>query len=241
MLSIIVPSYNEGAHIYDNLKTISDTLDSAGLVFEILAVNDGSKDNTGDEIRRAASSIKGVKDAGYEVNRGKGGAILHGIRMSTGDIVGFIDADLELPAHHLIEFVKVMEDEKCGVVIGSKMHKDSKVDYPPLRKFVSWGYYVILKVLFGLKCKDTQTGIKIYNGDLLRSIGSVQKVNSYAFDIEQLALANYKKAVIREMPIEVHYARSGSFSRISLGAIFKMFFDTIGIWWNLRIRKKYSL
>ncbi len=241
LFSLIVPAYNEGDHIYDNLREISDTLSGTGIDYEILAVNDGSRDNTGAEIERASKFIRGVKDCGYDVNRGKGGAILHGIRNSKGDVVGFIDADLELPARLLPDFLDVMQKEGCRVVIGSKMHKDSKVEYPALRKFVSWGYYVMLKILFGLKCKDTQTGIKIYEGDLLRTIGSVQRISSYAFDIEQLALAHYKGADIREMPVEVHYVRTGSFSRIRIGSIFKMFFDTINIWWNLRVRKKYGL
>lgn len=239
-ISVIVPAYNEGEHIYNNLQIISDTLCQSGLDFEILAVNDGSKDNTGVEVLKASKAIKGVRDCSYEINRGKGGAILHGIKNSTGDIVGFLDADLELPATLVPGFIEAMEESGCDVVIGSKMHPDSKLNYPPLRKVMSVGYYVILKILFGMKCKDTQTGIKFYRGDLIRAIGSVQKINSYAFDIEQLALANSKKAVIREMPIELHYTREGSLSRINIKAIFKMFFDTIRIWWNLRVRKTYS-
>jgi len=241
LVSIIVPAYNEGDHIFNNLKVISDTLISADIDHEIIVVNDGSKDNTASEVERAVLFIPNVRDCGYETNRGKGGAILHGISNSNGDIVGFIDADLELPASLLPGFVEKMETGKYEVVIGSKMHKDSKLNYPFMRKFVSWGYYVMLKVLFGLKCKDTQTGIKLYNGDLLRSIGKVQRINSYAFDIEQLALANSKKARIAEMPVVVHYVREGSFSRISIGAIFRMFGDTWKIWWNLRIRKSYKL
>ena len=241
LVSVIVPAYNEGDHIFNNLKVISDTLTKAGITHEILAVNDGSKDNTASEIERAAKFIPNVRDCGYEVNRGKGGAILHGISNSKGDIVGFIDADLELPASLLPGFVEKLETGDFDVVIGSKMHKDSKLNYPFMRKFVSWGYYVMLKVLFGLKCKDTQTGIKLYNGELLRAIGKVQKINSYAFDIEQLALANSRKARIAEMPVVVHYVREGSFSRISIGAIFKMFGDTWKIWWNLRIRKTYKI
>ena len=68
-----------------------------------------------------------------------------------------------------------------------------------------------------------------------------QQISSYAFDIEELALANSKGAKITEMPVEVHYTREGSFSRIRFGAIVKMFFDTLKIWWDLRIAHKYKL
>ena len=240
-LSVIVPAYNEGVHIHDSLLEIAGVLSDAGIDYELLAVNDGSPDNTGSEIARAAADHPRIKDCGYDVNRGKGGAILHGIECSSGSVVGFIDADLELPAKLLPLFYNKMTEGGCDVVIGSKMHKDSKIEYPALRKFVSWGYYVMLKILFGLKCKDTQTGIKLYRGDLLRRIGKVQQVSGYAFDIEELALANSTGAVITEMPVEVHYGRSGSFARIKVGAIWKMFCDSIKIWWDLRVRKKYQL
>ena len=220
-LSVIVPAYNEGVHIHDSLLEIAGVLSDAGIDYELLAVNDGSPDNTGSEIARAAADHPRIKDCGYDVNRGKGGAILHGIECSSGSVVGFIDADLELPAKLLPLFYNKMTEGGCDVVIGSKMHKDSKIEYPALRKFVSWGYYVMLKILFGLKCKDTQTGIKLYRGEL--------------------ALANSTGAVITEMPVEVHYGRSGSFARIKVGAIWKMFCDSIKIWWDLRVRKKYQL
>jgi hypothetical protein len=73
MLSIIVPAFNEGSRIYDNLKIISSALSGFTDDYEIIAVNDGSSDNTGDEIRRAASEDSRIIPAGYEQNRGKGG------------------------------------------------------------------------------------------------------------------------------------------------------------------------
>lgn len=241
MFSVVVPAYNEGDHIFDNLKVMSDTISSFCDDFEIIAVNDGSRDRTWLEIQRAAKLIPGVVDAGYEVNRGKGSAIVEGVMKSRGDIVGFLDADLDLMPDMFEGFLKKMEETGCDVVIGSKMHKDSKLDYPPLRKFVSFGYFVMLKVLFGLSCHDTQTGIKIYKGDLIRKIVKVRQIKGYAFDIELLALAYRLGAKIEEMPIVLHYTREESFSRIRIGDIWKMFTDTWKVWWHLRVVHKYNL
>ena len=96
MLSIVVPAYNEGEHIYDNLAVIDKSVSRITPDYEIVAVNDGSKDNTGAEVARAASENPHIRDCGYEVNRGKGGAVTWGINNSRGDIVGFLDADLDL-------------------------------------------------------------------------------------------------------------------------------------------------
>ena len=239
MISIVVPAYNEGEHIYGNLKIIDEALKAFCSDYEIIAVNDGSKDNTGEEIARAAADFPAVKDFGYDVNRGKGGAVSWGAVNSKGDVVGFIDADLDLSPSLIPGYVEAYVYADADVVIGSKMHKDSKLEYPFKRKVVSFCYFIMLKILFGLKCHDTQTGLKLYNGDLIREIAPLRKIEGYAFDIELLALASKKKAKIIEMPVVLNYSRGESFGRIKFKDVWKMFTDTWKIWWNLRIRKTY--
>ena len=240
MLSLVIPSYNEGKHIYDNLMTIAEVLDKAGISYELVPVNDGSPDNTRDEIYRAASSCSKIHPVSYDVNRGKGGAIKEGVLNASGEVIGFLDADLDLSPDHIPEFLSEMEKSGCEVVIGSKMHKDSKLEYPFARKVFSLCYYLMLKVLFGLKTKDTQTGVKIYKADLIKSIVPKMRVKGYAFDIEMLALAVRKGARVSEMPVRVNYTREQSFGRIRVGDIVKMFTDTWALWWNMRIMKKYD-
>ena len=103
----------------------------------------------------------------------------------------------------------------------------------------SFCYFVMLKVLFGLKCHDTQTGLKLYKGSLIREIAPLRRIDGYAFDIELLALASRKKAKLTEMPVELNYTRNQSFGRIKFRDVWKMFTDTWKIWWNLRVRKNY--
>lgn len=239
MLSIIVPAYNEGEHIYDNLMVIDKALNAFCSDYEILAVSDGSKDNTASEVARAARDNSNIKDCSYENNRGKGGAIAWGAMKSKGDIVGFIDADLDLSPEFIGKYYAEMIATGSDIVIGSKMHKDSKLEYPFARKVFSFCYYIMLKVLFGLKCHDTQTGLKLYKGSVLRTIAPLRKIEGYAFDIELLALASKSKAKLIEMPIELNFTRSESFGRIKMGDVWKMFTDTWKIWWNLNIRKSY--
>ncbi len=240
MLSVIIPAYNEGEHVRENLIKIAAVLEGAGIDFELVPVNDGSPDNTGDEIAKAAEGDPRIRPVSYEKNRGKGGAIKEGIAHAEGEVIGFIDADLDISPDHLPTYWNAMNEQHADVVIGSKMHKDSKLDYPPARKLFSLGYFVLLKILFGLKLKDTQTGIKLYKADLIKGIVPKLKVKGYAFDIEILALAAQQKAVIIEMPVEVNYTRAESFSRIRVSDIVKMFTDTIAIWWNIKVVKKYN-
>lgn len=237
--SVIVPAYNEGAVIRQNLIEIRNALEGKVDSYEILAVDDGSSDNTREEILAASGIYGEIKYAGYEVNRGKGGAIKHGVGMASGEVTGFIDADLDISPDHLIKYLERMDESGCDVVIGSKMHRESELDYPPLRRFVSWGYYVILKILFGMSTKDTQTGIKLYKSSIIKKVAPLLRVEGYAFDIEVLALCFHEGAKIEEMPVQIVFKRNGSFGRIKIKDIFRMFSDTIGIWWNLKIRRSY--
>ena len=216
-LSVIVPAYNEGERICGNLGVVSEALSSFSSDYEIIAVNDGSKDNTAEEIVRASKSDPHIKPVIYEKNRGKGGAIIEGVRNATGDIIGFVDADLDLPPIMLKDFLNNMNTTGCDVVIGSKMHPDSKVDYPFARKVFSFCYFVMLKIT------------------------AVQETKGFAFDIEQLALANKLGSKINEMPITLNFSRQESFGRIRIKDVLKMFTDTIKIWWKLRIVRRYDI
>lgn len=241
MLSLIVPAYNEGEHIYSNLKVIAGVIAKFSDSFELIPVNDGSADNTASEILRAAREDCRIVPVIYGKNRGKGGAIKAGTAAASGDRIGFLDADLDLNPALLEAYSAKMDETGCDIVIGSKMHKDSKLEYPPARRFFSMSYYLIMKLLFGMSVKDTQTGIKLFRADLLKKTVELQRTEGYAFDVEQLALASAMGAVITEMPVVLEYRRGNSFGRIKIGDIFGMFGDTVSIWWNLRVIKSYDL
>ena len=239
-LSVVMPAYNEGRNIFKNLMTVNDCLKDFCQEYEIIAVNDGSKDQTGTEIARAALKDNHIKAVSYKNNRGKGHAIREGVDVASGDIIAFLDADLDISPSHLKPYLNEMERQGADIVIGSKMHKDSKLEYPKARRFVSFCYYVILKFLFRLDVKDTQTGIKVFKADMLkRTIGMVRTCG-YAYDIEILAVAARFGCKIIEQPVELKYTRRESFGRISLQDIFKVASDTLRIFFWLKVKKRYD-
>lgn len=242
MLSVVVPSYNEGKNIQKNLIKMCEVIGSTVDDFEIVPVNDGSSDNTHEEIMSAAGNpvTNGrIHPVSYPDNLGKGGAIKAGIVAAKGDYIGFLDADLDISPDHIARYYSVITAENHDVVIGSKMHKESQLDYPLSRKIFSWCYFVMLKVLFGLNVLDTQTGVKLYRGSLIKEIAPKLRVEGFAFDIEILALASSMGASVKQMPVTIVFSRNESFGRIRLGDIWRMFVDTWTIWWNLKIRRNY--
>lgn len=238
MLSVVIPAYNEEECIYQNLLTTCTCVSEFCPNYELILVNDGSPDRTFEEAMRAKSENPHIKVATYQINRGKGGAIKEGIARASGEYIAFLDADLDLSPTHLKNFLQAMLDEDADIVIGSKLHKDSKLEYPLKRKIMSYGYYILLRLLFHLKLKDTQTGIKLFRSDVIKPIAEELKTSGYAFDIEILAKANQFGCRILEMPVRLEYKRGleNSSVRIRIKDIFSMFIDTLKIFWDIKIR-----
>ena len=223
MLSVVMPAYNEENCIYQNLLTTSQSIRQFHPDYEIIVVNDGSSDHTLEEALRARAEDSHIKVATYHINRGKGGAICEGISRASGEYIAFLDA---------------MLDEDAHIVIGSKLHPDSQLNYPLKRKIMSYGYYMILRLLFHLDIKDTQTGVKLFRAEVIKPIAQNLTTTGYAFDIEILARASRMGCRIVEMPVTVDYKRGleNGTARIRLKDIFVMFFDTLKIFRDIRFR-----
>lgn len=228
-LSVVIPAYNEGEHIFDNLLKTEEILSGFCDSFEIICVNDGSRDNTYDEILRAVARGSNLRCISYEENGGKGKAIKTGCLAAKGQYIAFLDADMDLSPTHLRSFLERMEEGDVDIVIGSKMHPDSVLDYPFTRRIMSYGYYIMLLCLFRLKVHDTQTGVKLFKSELLQKIIEDIQTRGFAYDIEILAIANLYGARIAEMPIVLNFSRETGFSRIGMGDIVKVFKDTFAI------------
>ena len=196
-LSIVVPCYNESKDIAKNSEIIKNYLESIKQDYELILVNDGSKDNT----KEVIEAIPGVKALSYEPNRGKGGAVKYGIENATGDYVLFMDADLSTDLEAIDKFIKLAPN--YDMVIGSRHAKDSviKKKQPALRVFIGWCCRKLVNMKFHFKFKDTQCGFKAMRTDIAKKIVSKQVVNNFAFDVEYLYIAKLNNLSIYEMGV----------------------------------------
>ena len=196
-LSIVVPCYNESKDIAKNSEIIKNYLETIKQDYELILVNDGSKDNT----KEVIEAIPGVKALSYEPNRGKGGAVKYGIENATGEYVLFMDADLSTDLSAIEKFLKLAPD--YDMVIGSRHAKDSviKKKQPALRVFIGWCCRKLVNMKFHFKYKDTQCGFKAMRTDISKKIVAKQVVNNFAFDVEYLYIANLNNISIYEMGV----------------------------------------
>ena len=235
-LSVVVPAYREGARIHDNLVRLLGELEQLGSDYEVVVVSDGNRDATASEAQRVASSR--VRVVEYPRNRGKGYALTTGVRQSTGTLVTFIDADMELHPREIREFIRIMQDRQLDIVIGSKRHPRSRVHYPAFRRVQSLAYQFLIRLLFNVGVRDTQTGLKLFRRQVLEDVLPRLAVKQFAFDLELLVVAQHLGYTrIEEAPIDLSYRFS---STINPRAVYRILWDTAAIFYRLHVTRYYD-
>jgi len=239
LISVIIPCFNEGDRIYKNLQECLRSLGELKKPFEVIAVNDGSSDNTLKELNRLAMVHPEVVPVTYSQNAGKGNALRVGTLKARGDLIIFMDADLEIHPKHALTFIKTMERTEADMVIGSKRHPDSKVDYPVKRRLLSYGYHIMVRTLFGLKLTDTQPGFKLAKREVLIKEMYKSRVDRYAFDLELLVNADSDGFKIVEAPIELNFSRPLG-GRIGFRSVKSIFMETMDIFMRRRLNRYHD-
>jgi glycosyltransferase involved in cell wall biosynthesis len=239
LLSVIIPAYKQEKTICKDIKKIQKALNTLDYKHEIIVVVDGMIDRTYEN----AIKIKDpkLKILGYRKNQGKGHAIRYGMLCAKGDIVGFIDAGMDIHTEGFEMLLSHMAWYNADVIVGSKLHPVSKVDYPISRTIISWGYRQVTKALFGFKVRDTQVGLKFFKKKVIKDVLPRLLVKRYAFDIEMLAVA-YSLGYTRiyEAPIRITFNSTSIISRSLWRTILRMFWDTMAVFYRLKIVHYYS-
>jgi glycosyltransferase involved in cell wall biosynthesis len=238
LLSIIVPAYNEASAIAGNVAAISRAAAEIADKYEIIISDDGSADGTYQAALEMARKDSHVKVVETRPNAGKGWALRKGAAVARGEFIGFLDADLDLHAEQFAGLYEVMVREKADAVIGSKRHRESRVQYPRLRRVMSFAYYGLVRLLFGLGLTDSQTGIKLFRREALLAVLPQLVVKRFAFDIELLLNLHRRKHKIAEAPVTMRFKRP--LSRITLGEGFATIRDTLAVFYRLRVLKFYD-
>ncbi len=245
-LSVILPVYDLAVSIVRNLEELSALLDAAGINYELVPVDDGSTDGTADKLREFSARFAATHAPGagscrpvlLSQNAGKGNALKEGFRASTGAFILLLDGDLDVSPRFLPGFFTVMARENCDIVIGSKRHPDSKVQYPWYRRLASWGYFTLVRVFIGLPITDTQTGMKLFRRRALGEALSRMLVKAYAFDLELLSIAYGRGARVKEAPVEIDFGEK--FGALKLRTVKDMLTDTLAVFYRLRVLNYYA-
>lgn len=244
MFSVVMPAYRLSKSIAVNIKRVDEVLSALPMRHEIVPVDDGSGDGTAEAITATAAEFaaQGRPDVVRPVllpsNSGKGEALKAGMRASRGTLVMLLDGDLDLDPDMICEFLAIMRRTNSDIVIGSKRHPESQIDYPFSRRLASRVYYGIVRMLTGLPVTDTQTGMKLFRREALQYAFDRMLVKRFAFDVELLAIAHSAGYSITEAPIRMHFGnKRGSLTMANVKNVLN---DTLAIFYRMRFMRYYE-
>jgi dolichyl-phosphate beta-glucosyltransferase len=200
MLSIVIPAYNEEERIGESLRRIREYCRRARPDYEVIVVDDGSRDGTGAVVLNHAKQWKELKLMTLE-HRGKGHATKMGVLASSGQWILCSDADLSTP----VEMVEKLlaEGKDHSIVIGSRSIGGAAVTQPPPfhRKVMGRVFNWIVKALAVRGYQDTQCGFKLFKREAALDIFGRITLDGFAFDVEMLYLAGKLGYQVAEVPV----------------------------------------
>jgi dolichyl-phosphate beta-glucosyltransferase len=200
-LSVVVPCFNEESRLPRSLAAALDYLEASRRDYELILVDDGSRDCTPELIRNAEQAHPRVCGVFLPGNRGKGRAVAEGVRASRGVRVLVSDADFSAPIEELAK-LEVAIEAGASVAIGSRAKRGAReVDQPLHRRAMGKGFNLLVQALLLPGLWDTQCGFKLFRGEVARDLFGRLSVDGFAFDVEVLYLARRSGWEVSEVPV----------------------------------------
>jgi len=198
-ISIVLPAYNEEEGIEEQVRTVLDATASMGFeAREVIVVNDGSADRTGEIIDRLAAEIEEVRAVHHPHNLGYADALKNGFAAARYELVFYTDSDLQFDVRELKNFLPAIDD--YDLVCGFRIYRFD----PFTRLFLSWGYNLLVRILFRIRIRDIDCAFKLFRREIFDRI----HIESKNFFVDTEILAQAKAYGMRMTEIGVrHYPR----------------------------------
>lgn len=230
-LSVVIPAYNEEHRIAKTLEAVDGFLKNQRFDYEILVVNDGSKDRTAAVVKNLEARIKNARLIDNKENHGKGWVVKQGMLAATGNIRLFMDADNSTTVDQVMPMLPYFEQGE-DIVLGSRRIRGSviAIHQPGFRDFLGGIFRTIVHTFVPLGVTDSQCGFKAFSAAATRAIFPKQRIFRWAFDVEILAIAKKLKFKFKEVPVRwVNDAES----HVKFMGMVNMLFEVLLIRWYL--------
>lgn len=239
-LSVVIPAYNEEKRISNTLLAVDHYLSNQDYSYEIVVVNDGSRDKTAQIVEKFGGLIKNLRLIDNQENHGKGWVVRQGMLEAKGKYRIFMDADNATTIDHFEKMLPLFKEGK-QIIIGSRDEKDAKdakqaVPQSFLKRQLGNLGNILIQIVAVPGIWDTQCGFKAFTAKAAEDIFRRCKINKWGFDIEVMALARKLDYSIGIIPV---YWVNSPDSRVSWKGYLNTFRELFKIKWNL-IRKIYD-
>ena len=229
-LSVVIPLFNEEKSLDELYSSIAKTISKINLKFEVIFIDDGSKDNSWEIIKNIAKKYSNVKGIKFLRNFGKSQALSAGFKESTGEIVITLDADLQDDPNEIESLYKLIKEENFDLVSGWKKKRYDSLIFKNLpSKLFNW----VARITSGIKLNDFNCGIKAYKKDVVKKIKLTGGMHRY---IPVLA-KNIGFEKISEK-IVIHHPRKYGKTKFGADRFIKGFLDLITLWFIHKFGKR---
>lgn len=228
-VSLILPAYNEEEGIARAIAEADAALASLARRYEILVVDDGSSDRTADLVAAEAAQRPCVRLVRHETNRGYGAALRTGFEAARYERVAFTDADCQFHLEDLADLLAL--SEQAPVAVGWRQHRQD----PWQRRFFSWGYNRLIRLLLGTRVRDVDCALKVFRREVLRRLLPASR--GFFVNTEMLARARRLGLDVAETPVR-HRPRLHGRSKVSLHDIPRTLAVLLPFWWRQVVRRR---
>lgn len=229
-LSVVIASYKKEFVILETLEALIEILNYNKIEFEIIVVIDGNIDRTFERIKENFNSQ--VRVFSLDKNQGKGFALRFGVDKieNKNQVVAFLDADLDIsPVALIFGLDYLLRNSEIDCVVGSKFHKQSKINYSWQRVITSRLYSFFVKNLFRIDLSETQTGLKLFRYECIKLAIKNTTANRFSFDLELMLKIHENQYKIYEIPVNLNHDGR---STINFYSIIQTFFGTLKVFFR---------
>ena len=225
-LSIVLPAYNEEGNIERGVRDAAAAAADLAPPYEIVVVDDGSRDRTGEILARLAAEMGArLRVVRHPVNEGYGAALRDGFRATTGELVFYTDSDNQFDLRELADILPLMKD--VDAVLGYRIDRQD----PWMRKAVSGGFNRLSSAALGMSVRDLNCSFKLFRGDLIRALPMLS--NDFFVDTEMVARIHragwrYVQRGVR------HYPRTAGRSTVRASDVPRTLVSLARMWFRLR-------
>jgi len=227
-LSVVLPAYNEEENVEQAVKHVSGVAQTLDRDYEIILVNDGSSDRTGEIGRELEKDIPSFRLVEHYPNRGYGGALKAGFEAARKDLIAFYPGDAQFDFEEVKRLLDQLKEEDADIVCGYRVNRQDN----PIRRLNGWGWNLVVRLLFGYLCRDIDCGFKLFRRRILDHI--TIRSDGAMIDTELLAGAKARGYDIAEAPLTHLPREAGEATGANLHVIVKAFRDLI------RFRRRLS-
>jgi glycosyltransferase involved in cell wall biosynthesis len=218
-LSIVIPAYNEEQNVERAVEEVSQVAQNLGMDYEILLVNDGSADRTGEIGRELEDRIPNFKLVEHYPNRGYGGALKAGFAAATKELIAFTPGDAQFDFREIERFLA--EIEAADIVCGYRANRQDNI----VRRFNALGWNAVVRLLFGYLCRDIDCGFKLFRREVLDHVNVVS--DGAMIDTEFLAGATARGYRVAEVPVTHLPREAGEATGANIRVILRAFRDIV--------------